>query len=252
MDLFHGKKQTYQKNFRNFLFSLKIEYPKYYSYQGRKVTKKISLSKRDLIEKIYNQYSLDEYVIKYHHNKNFNKKIVLPNEFKKVCIEIGFGNGDFLIKNAISYPEELFIGIEVYLNGIAKVLKTITDLGLKNIILSNLNSIYFLEALMHNSIDKIFIINPDPWIKKRHNKRRLISFEFLELLSKIIKSENSIYITTDSRSYLNDIKDIFSENKDCLSTYDVKILSKNDKLYGISRYQRKAIEKGRNIYQLTL
>ena len=50
---------------------------------------------------------------------------------------------------------------------------------------------------MHNSIDKIFIINPDPWIKKRHNKRRLISFEVLELLSKIIKSENSIYITTD-------------------------------------------------------
>ena len=250
MDLFHGKKQTYQKNFRNFLFSLKIEYPKYYSYQGRKVSKKISLSKRDLIEKIYNQYSLDEYVIKYHHNKNFNKKIVLPNEFKKVCIEIGFGNGDFLIKNAISYPEELFIGIEVYLNGIAKVLTNISKIKLENIILSHLNSIYFLEAIPYRSVDKIFIINPDPWIKKKHYKRRLISSRVIKLLINLIKSKNSIYITTDSELYLKDMVSLISRHVGNIGTYDVRILSKNDRLYGISRYQRKAIEKGEKIYQL--
>ena len=234
------------------MFSIKSEFTKYYSYQGRKVSKKISSSKRDLISKIYNNYSFDELIIQYLNNKRLGKKINIPENFKKVNIEIGFGNGEFLIKNAISNPKELFIGIDVYLNGIAKVLETISYLQLKNIVLSNLNSYYFLKATPHKSIDKVFIINPDPWIKKRHNKRRLISYEFTKLLTEIIKSKNSIYITTDSELYLQDMKNMINQNKDFFENYNISILSKNDELYGISRYQRKAIEKGRKIYLLTL
>ncbi len=233
------------------MYSLKSEYPKYYSYQGRKVSKKISLSQKNLIDKIYNQYSLDDIIIRYHNESNLYKKIVLPKKFKKVNIEIGFGNGEFLIKNAISYPKELFIGIEVYLNGIAKVLTTISKLKLKNIILSNLNSIYFLEAMNYKTVDKIFLINPDPWIKKKHNKRRLLSLKVIKLLAKLIKSKNQIYITTDSESYLHDMVCLLSEHEDSIGEYNVRILSKNDEFYGISKYQRKAIEKGGRIYQLT-
>ena len=233
------------------MYSLKSEYPKYYSYQGRKVSKKFSLSKKNLIDKIYNQYSLDDTIIRYHNDSNLYKKIVLPKKFKKVNIEIGFGNGEFLIKNAISYPKELFIGIEVYLNGIAKVLTTISKLKLKNIILSNLNSIYFLEAMNYKTVDKIFLINPDPWIKKKHNKRRLLSLKVIKLLAKLIKSKNQIYITTDSESYLQDMVSLLSEYEDSIGEYNVRVLSKNDEFYGISKYQRKAIEKGGRIYQLT-
>ena len=232
------------------MFSSKSEYPKYYSYKGRKISKKISLTQKELIHKIYNQYSLDEQIIKYHSNYNSNKKIILPKRFKRVNIEIGFGNGDFLIKNAISYPNELFIGIEVYLNGIAKVLTNISKIKLENIILSHLNSIYFLEAIPYRSVDKIFIINPDPWIKKKHNKRRLISSEVIKLLINLIKTKNSIYITTDSELYLKDMVSLITKYVGNIGTYDVRILSKNDRLYGISRYQRKAIEKGEKIYQL--
>ena len=232
------------------MFSSKSEYPKYYSYKGRKISKKISLTQKELIHKIYNQYSLDEQIIKYHSNYNSNKKITLPKRFKRVNIEIGFGNGDFLIKNAISYPNELFIGIEVYLNGIAKVLTNISKIKLENIILSHLNSIYFLEAIPYRSVDKIFIINPDPWIKKKHNKRRLISSRVIKVLIKLIKSKNSIYVTTDSELYLKDMVSLITKHVGNIGTYDVRILSKNDRLYGISRYQRKAIEKGEKIYQL--
>ncbi len=233
------------------MISLKSEYSKYYTYKGRKISKKISLSKKNLIDKIYHIYTIDEFIIRYHNKNYLNQKIVLPKKFNRVNIEIGFGDGEFLIKNAIAYPKELFIGIEVYLNGIAKVLQTISELKLKNIILSNLNSIYFLEAMTLRSVDKIFIINPDPWKKKRHHKRRLISFEVMELLTKLIKSKNSIYITTDSESYFNDMNNLIIENRDSLGSHNVKILSENDELYGISRYQRKAIEKGEKIYQLT-
>ncbi len=231
--------------------SPKLEYLKYYSYQGRKISKKISVSKKNLIKKIYNQYSLDESILRYHNNKELYKKVVLPKNYEKVNIEIGFGNGEFLIKNAISYPKELFIGVEVYLNGIAKVLTAISEHNIGNIILSNINSFYFLEAIPNKSVDKIFIINPDPWIKKRHHKRRLMSYETLRLLCKIVKLKNSTHMTTDSETYLNYSENLLSQHRDIVENYSVSTLSKNDKLYGISRYQRKAIEKGGKIYLLT-
>ena len=188
----------------------------------------------------------------YKSDNRLEKTKFCKNQFEIVNLEIGFGDGEFLIKNAISKPEELFIGSEVYINGISKVLKKIIDYKIKNILLSNLNSFYLLKALPFNSIDNLIIINPDPWIKKKHHKRRLINFENIKLLKNIIKSKNSIFITTDSISYLNDIKNIYLDNKNYLGKINMKILSNKDKYYGISRYQRKAIEKGGKIYQITI
>ena len=233
------------------MFLLKSEYPEYFSYKGRKISKRLSISKKNLIDKIYNQYSFDKKIIEYLNSKTNIKKIVIPKNYERVNIEIGFGNGEFLIKNAISNPKELFIGVEVYLNGIAKVLTAISNYRIENIILSNLNSYFFLDVIPKKSVDKIFIINPDPWIKKRHNKRRFMSFETVKLLTKIIKLQNSIYMTTDSVSYLKFTENILNQHKDIIRNYSIRTLSKNDELYDISRYQRKAIEKGRKIYLLT-
>ena len=106
---------------------MKNKYPKYYSFQGRKISKKISLPKKKLINKFYNYFSFDQDVIEYLNNDKINRKIDIPDRYDVTNIEIGFGNGEFLIKNAISRPNELFIGVEVYLNGIAKVLESILD-----------------------------------------------------------------------------------------------------------------------------
>ena len=198
----------------------------------------------------YDEYSLDQNIIQYHNNKTKTQKINISQKFKKINIEIGFGNGEFLIKSAISRPNELFIGVEVYLNGIIKVLKTILNLKIKNIILSNVNGYYFLEAMPLKSVDKIFIINPDPWIKKRHNKRRLITYEVIKLLTNVVKSKYSIYITTDSVDYLRNIENLLSENKQSFGTYDLRAMSNNEQLFAISKYQRRALEKGGKIYQL--
>ena len=233
------------------MYSLKTKNPKYYFYHGRKITKRISLSKKNLINKIYNQYSFDEQIIQYHENKSTSRKIVFPENFDRVNIEIGFGNGEFLLKNAVSQPKELFIGVEVYLNGIVKVLTAISEKKIKNIILSNLNSYYFLKAVPNKSVDKVFIINPDPWFKKRHKKRRLMSYDTIKLLTKIIKPKKITYMTTDSKEYIKDTEDMLNNIKDFTGNYNVTIMTKNDELYGISRYQRKAIEKGGKIYLLT-
>ena len=79
-----------------------------------------------------------------------------------------------------------------------------------------------------------------------------MSYEILSLLNKITKSKNSIYMTTDSRDYLRDTISLLNEYKDSFGTFSSSILNQNDELYGISKYQRKALENGGKIYLLTL
>ena len=74
----------------------------------------------------------------------------------------------------------------------------------------------------------------------------------MKLLKQIIKTKDSIFITTDSESYLKDIKNLLSSFKETFGDYTVNIIAENDELYGISRYQRKAIEIGGKIYLLKL
>ena len=114
-----------------------------------------------------------------------------------------------------------------------------------------MNFVYLLNILNENSIDELKIINPDPWHKKRHFKRRLINLKNIIKISKIMKKKYASYITTDSESYFNNINEIFSSNSNIIHENKNKILSKNDTLYGVSRYQRKAIKNGKKIYQLT-
>ena len=68
----------------------------------------------------------------------------------------------------------------------------------------------------------------------------------------VTKCKHSTKITTDSKSYVESIKEIFHEKKEFLDELKFETLNKNDELYGISRYQRKAIEKGQKIYLLTI
>ena len=78
-----------------------------------------------------------------------------------------------------------------------------------------------------------------------------MSYKIIILLKKIIKSKNSIYMTTDSQAYLGDTVTLLSEFKDSFGTFNLSKLNKNEELYGISKYQRKAIENGGEIYLLT-
>jgi tRNA G46 methylase TrmB len=79
-----------------------------------------------------------------------------------------------------------------------------------------------------------------------------MSYETIKLLKKIVKSKNSIFMTTDSESYIKDTERLLNKYKASFGSYKTCILSENNKLYGISRYQRKAIEKEGKIYLLTL
>ena len=233
------------------MFDLNNSFPEFYQFHGRRISKKISSSNIDLIKNKFEEYSIDNEVIRLLNKKNYKLNLSINNDFKKIIIEVGFGNGDYLINNAKENPNYLYIGSEVYINGIARVLKYISKYNINNIKLCGINFLYLLKSLKPKTIDEIYVINPDPWPKKRHNKRRLLNCNNLLSMNKLLKKEGKIFISTDSKDYYDEIK--LAINKE--NQFDKVIcgcMSSSDIMYGISNYQRKAISKNKDIYKIEI
>jgi tRNA (guanine-N7-)-methyltransferase len=128
-------------------------------------------------------------------------------------LEIGFGTGEHIIELALANPDKIIIGAEPFVNGVASLLSKITDEGNKikpeyqNIriwpddvrkLISHLTS-HISHFTYH--ISQIYILHPDPWPKARHEKRRLLSAEFLKTLSSFVLKDQSIIIGTDHADY---------------------------------------------------
>ena len=114
-----------------------------------------------------------------------------------IYIEIGMGKGQFIINNALKYPNINFIGIEKYDSVIAKGLLKIPE-GLNNLAMVRWDALG-IEDIFDKEIDRIYLNFSDPWPKKRHHLRRLSSRVFLEKYEKIFKNGNIIEMRTDNR-----------------------------------------------------
>ena len=121
----------------------------------------------------------------------------LFNNNNPIYIEIGMGKGQFIINNALKYPDINFIGIEKYDSVIAKGLLKIPE-GLNNLAMVRWDALG-IEDIFDKEIDRIYLNFSDPWPKKRHHLRRLSSRVFLEKYEKIFKNGNIIEMRTDNR-----------------------------------------------------
>jgi tRNA (guanine-N7-)-methyltransferase len=120
-----------------------------------------------------------------------------------VWLEIGFGAGEHLAVQAECYPEIGLIGCEVFEPGIARLLAHIERRRIDNIRIFVDDARLMLAALPPSSIDRVFILFPDPWPKVRHEKRRLVSRETLDALAAIMRDGAELRLATDDDSYLS-------------------------------------------------
>ncbi len=122
---------------------------------------------------------------------------------RSVWLEIGFGAGEHLAASAEARRETGFIGCEVFANGIAKLLGEIERRQLDNIRLFADDARLLIAALPPASIDRVFILFPDPWPKARHKKRRIVSTETLDQLARIMTDEAELRLATDDVGYFS-------------------------------------------------
>ncbi|MBZ0218034.1 MAG: tRNA (guanosine(46)-N7)-methyltransferase TrmB [Fimbriimonadaceae bacterium] len=120
-----------------------------------------------------------------------------------VWLEIGFGGGEHLLWQAAQNPEIGHIGCEPYINGVAKMVSAIETQNISNISLYDDDIHDIFDLLPTASIGRVFILFPDPWPKKRHNKRRIISPVVLSHLARLMKPGGELRFASDIPDYVD-------------------------------------------------
>lgn len=123
--------------------------------------------------------------------------------FKETWFEIGFGGAEHLIWQARHNPQAAIIGAEPFEPGVAKALSAVRDYDLKNVRLKHGDARDVLSALPRESLDKVFVLFPDPWPKPKHHKRRLINDAFLKDIHRVLKAGGEFRFGSDIIHYVD-------------------------------------------------
>jgi tRNA (guanine-N7-)-methyltransferase len=125
----------------------------------------------------------------------------LMPDAKAVWLEIGFGGGEHMAAQAGRNPETVVIGAEPFVNGVASAVRHVEEQALKNVRIYEGDAREVVDGLPDASLDRVFIMFPDPWHKARHNKRRLIQPEFVAKLARVMKPGSALRFATDWADY---------------------------------------------------
>ena len=160
-----------------------------------------------------------------------------PNESEHIDIlEIGFGAGEHVRELSLANPNKIILGAEPFENGVAALLSAVCDDN--NIVKNEYKNIRIwpddVRLILNKnkfSFSEIWVLHPDPWPKARHEKRRLLSAEFLNILSKHLASDGKIIIGTDHWGYYDWIIEQIPNTKLNINDSEIKIIT--------TRYQKK-------------
>ena len=164
--------------------------------------------------------------------------------FDKCYLEIGFGNAENIIFQAINNPSYLFIGSEVYMSGIGTLVSSIKENNINNIKIFSDDIRLLLDQSPKKVFDSVIIICPDPWPKEKHHKRRLINKSFLKMVYDFMKDDSNVYISTDWENYAESISELFVKNK-LFKSSSIKSFQKDS----LSKFERRGKDEGRELFE---
>ncbi len=170
---------------------------------------------------------------------------------RPIWLEIGFGAGEHLLHQAIQRPDVGFIGCETFVNGVAALLGRIRTSGVRNVLVHPGDVRDLLDVLPNGSVSRTFLLYPDPWPKKRHHRRRVVTPEFLGPLWRAMTPGADLRIATDIRDY---VRQTLEEVPN--AGFEWQAQRPSDwrlpwKDWLSTRYEQKALREGRTPHYLT-
>ena len=169
---------------------------------------------------------------------------------KDFVLEIGFGLGENLLFQATKYPKDHFIGIDPFINGVANVIQKAKELNLNNVSILDMPVQKVLDNFSDNFFSKVFVLFPDPWMKNKQKKRRLLNYLFLEKILKKMKVKSSFIFATDDKDYFNFVTKEVSLLRKKIDTFEYSLSNKHP--ITDTKYSNKATKLKKNIYLLNL
>jgi tRNA (guanine-N7-)-methyltransferase len=162
-------------------------------------------------------------------------------------VDLGSGDGSFLLAMAQNYPDRRFLGVERLLGRARKLCRRSHQAGLPNLKVLRLESLYTVEWLLSpQSISRIHLLFPDPWPKARHHKRRLVQAPFLKAAQTALIPGGEFLFRTDHAEYF----EWAAEELEAFEGLEVIDWLPEDEFYAETDFQRQWAEVGRSVYSL--
>lgn len=166
-----------------------------------------------------------------------------------VVLEIGFGMGDATAKIASTLPDTDFIGCEVHEPGVGSLLKQMGERGLTNLRIVQHDAVEVLEHMIRpGSLAGVHVYFPDPWHKKRHNKRRLIQPPFVADLVSHLAPGGYIHCATDWEPYAQQMLEVLGANPDLVNTAEG--YAEKPAYRPLTKFENRGLKLGHGVWDL--
>ncbi|MFA5969568.1 MAG: tRNA (guanosine(46)-N7)-methyltransferase TrmB [Sphingomonas sp.] len=165
--------------------------------------------------------------------------------------EIGFGGGEHLSGQATARPGTGFIGCEPFLNGVVSALNHVRDGGLTNVRVHMGDALQVMERLPDATLERVYLLHPDPWPKARHAKRRMVNNGPLDLIAAKLKPGGEFRLGTDDPTYCRWSMMVMNQRRDFdwLAKTAADFLTRPDD-WPQTRYEAKARRQGHEVWYM--
>lgn len=166
-------------------------------------------------------------------------------------LEIGFGMGDALADMAQAHPENDYLGIEVHRPGVGNLFVKLEERHSDNVRAFCFDAIEILQHQIPNeSLGSVLLFFPDPWHKKRHNKRRIVQPAFVEMIRTKLKSDGVFHMATDWQDYAEWMMEIMSAAEGFENLAGAKQYSERPDYRPVTKFERRGHRLGHGIWDL--
>ncbi len=179
--------------------------PKFF---GRRKGRVVRKTKSFLLDNLLPQLKIDI-------DGDFSRETLFAEPKENICLEIGFGDGQHIYGQAKNNPQNGYLGVEVFQNGVANLMSLISgikegseiqavdasSLDIQNVRIYDDDMRILFKNIPDNFFDKVYLLFPDPWPKKKHASRRFVNPDNLRELSRVLKSGGVFRIATDHPVY---------------------------------------------------
>lgn len=211
-------------------------------HYGRRKGKALSAARQTVFDTLLPRLKIDPPTA----GSMINPPDLFPAHVTETWLEVGFGAGEHLAGQAEQNPSAGIIGGEVFLNGVASLIRYVDEKSLANVRIFNDDVRLLLPALPDACLSRVFVLFPDPWPKARHAKRRFIGPSNLAQLARVMKPGAELRIASDHPVYIAWVMEQVPPHPDFV--WDVKgpeDWQDPPTDHVTTRYQRKAGKEGR-------